>query len=242
MTVLQRYCQLAAGLALLSLVGVARGGSTPSTQPDAVQFRNWITQLADPDPDVRATAAENLMGLTRADLPALRDAALSQRPLLPVQVDTLHDVVRQVYLTAEPYRATPRTGFLGLYWPLAQAIADPRGVVVVDRIPGFDVYRRLRAGDVIVKFDDLPDYPLHGSADLSNIVQKFSAGDKLLFDVLRDGRVVSISVLLQAHPDDIPQNPEPWLGRRALKADQYWEKNFYLLDHDVATTEASSAP
>ncbi len=116
--------------------------STPSTQPDLTQYRQWITQLADADPEVRATASQNLMGLTRNDLPELRQDVLSLQPLLPVQADALHDIVRQVYLSSEPYPPLPREGFLGVSYE-ATRIGDTPGLLVAQRIPGFEGFRIL---------------------------------------------------------------------------------------------------
>ena len=226
-----------------SFAPLLRADPPPSTQPDLSQLRQQIDQLADPDPDVRDSAAEQLMGLTRAQLPSLRMAALDERPLLPVQLASLHDIVGHVYLTAEPYKPLRNVGFMGLSWQPEKsgAISPP---VVADRIQGFDAYRALRNGDVILKLLDNPDSPLLNSRQITEIVRVLGPGRTLRFQVLRSGRLVDVSVRLQARPLDLPDFAEEvneWLRPRAEKADKYWQANFSLLDRDAATTDAASA-
>jgi hypothetical protein len=229
---------------LLFSVNRSHAEAPPSTQPDSAAFRQWITQLADADPDVRDSATQQLMSLKRDDLPALRQAAMSQRPLLPVQIASLRDVVRQVYLASEPYKPMRDVAFLGLSWQGAEfRDSGDVGVVVADRIPGFDAYRCLRNGDVIVKLLDNPDAPLHNPSQLRDTVRVLGPGRILRFEVLRDGRPVVVSVLLQARPLELPDlsDPREWIKERADRADKYWESNFSVLDRDVAATDAAAA-
>ena len=71
----------------------------------------WIADLGNDDPDVRETALQDLMSLSRDDLPALRDAAKAQPGLMPAQVASLREVVTQVFLASEEYVATAQSIF-----------------------------------------------------------------------------------------------------------------------------------
>jgi hypothetical protein len=251
MNAVQRQIFITVGAILFGFVSLAipaHGDSSPTTQPDSPQFRQWIAQLADADPDVRDSAAQQLMNLKRDDLPTLRQAALGQRPLLPMQISALHEIVSQVFLASEPYKPMRGIAFLGVSRSMSRMDTedDPDGVVVADRVLGFDAYRQLRNGDVIVKLLDNPEIPMHTFAQLHDTVRALGPGRTLRFEVLRDGRPVVVSVLLQARPLELPDSGDPaeWIKARAEKAEKYWESNFSLLDRDAATTDATagSAP
>jgi hypothetical protein len=227
---------------ILPLLMVVPVQAAPATQPDSAQYRTWITQLADPDPDIRDAATQNLMGLGRVDLPTLREAALSQRPLLPEQVGALHDIVRQVFLSSDPYRPLPDVGFLGVTYEPTW-LNDHAGLIVADRLPGFDGFRALRNGDVIVKLLDLPDSAPQNALDLKSLAQTIGPGHPIHLQVIRNGRSVNVSVLLEPRPLDLHDGQvtgSSWLFSRLRRAGMYWDSNFSVLDQDSATTEASA--
>src|SRR3954469_16269738 len=74
---------------------------SPATQPfpELDHARRLVAQLADTDYERREAARIALMGLRRADLPALREAVRQSVPLMPSQVAVLRDIVTHVYLT-----------------------------------------------------------------------------------------------------------------------------------------------
>ena len=135
-----------------------------------------LRRLADRDPIVRESARLELMGLRADDLPRLRAAAISLRPLRPAQTAALHDIVTHVRLaddtgtldhltdpadaaateTALPSDSSQGStgGFLGVRLPDTLQYTDPdansQGAIVAGRIEGFCAYRYLRDGDLIL--------------------------------------------------------------------------------------------
>src|SRR5438874_9217234 len=76
--------------------------AAPSTQRSA-DIRRWFEQLGDPDPVVRDSARQNLMGLPRSDLAELRRVIIENRPLAPAQATALREIVTHVYLASQRY-------------------------------------------------------------------------------------------------------------------------------------------
>jgi hypothetical protein len=145
-----------------------------------------IRQLASDDALLRQDAVDQLMCLRRADLPALREAAVAQCPLLPAQVTGLHQVVTQVFLAGERFRIDPTEGeyprgFLGIRFSTnpADRLQRTDGVMIADRIRGFPAFRQLRSGDVIMKIIDWPAVQLHSSDDFVRAVTMLAAGDEI---------------------------------------------------------------
>ena len=159
----------------------AASAVAPATQPVAT-IQQWFADLTDRDADVRETATDRLMQLTRGDLPSLRHVVEQARPLAPTQSEVLHDVVVHVYLSGETYDADWTRGFLGVtQMPGTSAVAVPDpdagdapaaaadpaapgnplagqewGVPVGDRLPGFCAYGVLRTGDIILAIVNPP--------------------------------------------------------------------------------------
>ncbi|MGD1277160.1 MAG: hypothetical protein ABR964_08055 [Tepidisphaeraceae bacterium] len=224
---------------LLSLLtALALSSTAPATQPADVQLRQWITQLRDDDPQVRDSACQSLMGLSRQDLPALRQAALALRPLWPNQLSALRDIVRQLYLAPQPPGPDdpPSPGFLGIFWPLGPAVS-PQGLMVGRRIPGFVAYRMLRSGDVIVKILDQPDLPLTQPGQFTHAVQSRHAGRILPLAVLRSGRIIHLFIVLDPLPPGLGLDVENWMGARDKEADEYWNAHFAALEPGSAASQ-----
>jgi hypothetical protein len=211
-----------------------------ATRPSA-DLRRLVRQLDDPSPEVRESAAQALMGLSRPDMPALRDAAMAQRPLSGGQLTVLREAVMQVFLESEPYPPDQTRGFLGIHWPPSAAESYDTGIIVADRIPGFGAYRLLRPGDVIIKMLDFPNVDLHTRLPFTQTVAAMPAGALLRLDVLRDGRVIHVSITLAPRPLELlhPDNYEFWLNDRMQRAQQYWDGTFGALSQDLAPTAES---
>jgi hypothetical protein len=208
---------------------------TQLISPSRSSIREWVNQLADADPEIRQTATVNLMNtLRRADLPALRDQALSQMPLIPEQYVRLHEIVVQVFLADEDYVAIDK-GFLGLSWNTV--LADQQspeiyeGLIVADRIPGFSSNVMLQRGDIVVGRVDPPFGPIHFVADLVAAVSDFPPGGTVTLDVLRNGKRLHVPLLLEPRPEDLVTSPDPasqaeWMSIRQDKAEDYWRSHF----------------
>lgn len=236
-------------LAAVVLAGspICRGvlADTAATQPAPLneQMRLWIKQLGGDDSRVRQSALMQLMGLRREDLPALREAALAQEPLLPGQVAAIHDAVTQIYLAADATAENiqPTRGFLGLLWNPVDTIRS-EGVIVSQRIPGFGAYRMLQSGDIIVKLLDQPNVELSNYQQFIAAVQPMEAGQVLRMQVMRYGRLTDISILLEPFPTDLngETSIDAWMQARDDKAQAYWDADFSALDHP--TSSASTEP
>lgn len=209
-----------------------------ATRPSESDLRRLVRQLDDANPEIRESAAQSLMTLSRDDLSVLHDAAMKQRPLSGEQVAALREAVMQVFLESEPYAPDGDRGFLGIHWPPSAAERYDTGVIVADRIPGFQAYRLLRAGDVIVKMLDFPTTDLHVREGLTIPISNLHAGDVLRLQVLRGGRLIDVSVPLAPRPMElrVQENFQPWLDARMHKAEQYWNDTFGPLAPDLAQT------
>jgi len=215
-----------------------------ATRPSEGDLRRLVRQLDDADPEIRESAAQSLMELSRADLSVLRDAAMKQRPLSGEQISALREAVMQVYLESEAYAPDKDRGFLGIHWPPdprerpGQDVKYDTGVIVVERVPGTAAYRLLRPGDVIVNLPDFPGTDLHARLGLIFQINRMHAGDVLRLQVLRGGRLVDVSVPLSPRPAELSleENIQPWLKDRLQKAEQYWNDMFGPLAPDVAQT------
>jgi hypothetical protein len=238
------------------------GGTTvpPATSP-AVDpaVRAAFDRLADPDPDVRDAAREELMGLSPDEgLAKLLAVVRAAAPLRPEQACQLREIVCHVYLTGENnYPAigdgsgaagfTPRSFVIGIHW-LGGATEERRlGVPVGERWPGFPARRLLRPGDMItgVSSDDAgqhpppPVLPTRSRVELIDQVRE-AAGmhDKVVLSVLRDGRSIRIPVTLAPRPAATGEGQalieaENFFLDRQQKADNYWRETFApLVDPD----------
>jgi hypothetical protein len=214
---------------------VTRPATQPVSQQPATtsrgQMREWITQLGDPDPDIRQAATANLMLLHRADLPVLRQEADAQMPLIPEQIVRLHEIVIQGYLSDETYDYVDK-GFLGLSWNVMETEQQfpeiDEGVLVADRIPGFSSCRMLQRGDILVGLAD-PPRPFHSVTDLVIAVSMSAPGTTVWLDVLRNGKHIQVPVVLEHKPAQLETNETSlveWVNARQDKAEAYWRSAF----------------
>jgi S1-C subfamily serine protease len=202
-----------------------------------------IAQLGSDDPRLRQSALDELMKIKAPDLAKIRDAAISQGPLLPGQVAALREAVTQIYLAAQRYPVDPDYyGFIGLRWSPELAHSTP--VVVDERIPGFPAYEFLQPGDVILQFTDWPAVQLRVPDDFILIARRLSAGDPLRLTVRRDGRPIVITMKFDYFPGEVtPTNIDAWIQDRARKAEAYWNSEFSAVDPAAApmATQASTS-
>jgi hypothetical protein len=191
-----------------------------------------LRDLNDPDPALRDQARQELMSLKRPDLDALRQIVAQSRPFTPEQITALHEIVTQVILAdAMALKPSDSTkGFLGARLEECQ-IPAPDGtmrpaVLVCQCVAGFDAYRMLRTGDVILAVD--------GNTQVAGNVQSFTAtiqsqspGQNVSLQILRGGRVDKIAVILYARPisADNPNLPDP-LDIQQESVEEYWRTTF----------------
>jgi len=215
---------------VLMIAGTAlAAAAAPSTQPAIGQ---WFAGLASADADQREQSRTNLLGLSRGDLPRLRELVEQNRPLAPSQMVALHDIVVHLYLSGEPYASDASSGFLGLWWPDAELLAPPRlGVPVEQRVPGFAGFQMLREGDLILGVLIWPDAPLQQLPNLvtpsysvlTRAIQAAGANQDIVLEVLRQGQRIRIPVHLRPRPTlpDVTQWEK--LG------EDYWQAQFLPL-------------
>ncbi len=239
-----------------------RSEASLATQPvSEFTLRHWFADLADGDAVIRERAYSQLLGLTRQDLPGLRQVVEQSRPVEPAQAGALREAVFHVYLSGETYEAEPRSGFLGLLMPTLDSVevqrdteravgvdVDPRvttGVPVDFRIPGFCGFRALREGDVLLAIVSPAQRQLTDWRALSPAVRTFAADDVITFEVLRQGVVMKVPLKLDAFPLVAGENV--WLNEilpaRDAAAEAYWTENFAPLLHDrMSSLRSPDAP
>lgn len=247
---------------------VQAGPPDPARRP--AQMAKWFAELASADGKVRDAAKVSLMGMGRDDLPALRKLVEQRRPLLPSQAVALKDIVTQMYLAGDVFdtAVNGREGFLGIRpaevsigtrqpeeqpgqqpvqigapFPGEFGMVDPSqvcGIMVMDRMPGFAGARVLQNGDVILDIVERPKIQFRGAAEFSLAIRALGAGEKVHFDVLRQGQVIRIEIVLGPRPDDaepVPGGLNPMqklLDRRAQEVNDLWETQFApLLEEGV---------
>jgi len=235
-------------LVLLALVPAPLMGQGPATQPatqpaDNAAMRKWLSDLASPDSSVRDAARAKMMTLTRDDLPALQKLVEENRPLAPSQATAIRQIVQEVYLAGEPYQAEENKGFLGILMENSGAgmrdfdhgdvHGDP-GVVVAERIPGFCASRMLLDGDVILGTTN-PRLMFTDSSALQQAIQAVLPGETIHLQVLRNGRVIDVPLVLDPKPAEASiATISGFKLRRAAKFQEYWESTFApLLREDV---------
>ena len=228
---------------------MARADQLPATQPaqhadpDA-GVAKWLTDLASPEASVRDAARTNMMALNREQLPALQKLVARSRPLAPSQATALRQIVQEVFLAGEPYESNGRDGFLGIQ--MNQSLLairdfdhgdDPHvepGVVVAERIPGFCAARLLLDGDVILGTTSPPQV-FRDSKALQLAVHTMMPGETIHLQVLRNGRVIDVALVLDPSPIEVTnENISEFKLRRAARFSEYWQKTFApLLKEEV---------
>jgi hypothetical protein len=216
--------------------------SQPSPQSNVVdRARRLIAQLSANDYDTRAAARIELMGFHRADLGAIREGVRRNLPLLPSQVIVLREIVTHVYLSGDLYVIDPNAGgFLGvslpnpMFHPEEQNLLTlDRGVPVVDRVPGFPAYRFLQNGDILIALTlNGERVEFNDTKELQQAVGSVPAGHTVTFEVLRQGQLVTVPILLSPRPLAVTLSARDALkldefnGRRADQSDEVWERDF----------------
>jgi hypothetical protein len=208
----------------------------PATQPaDNTAVRKWLADLASPDASVRDGARAKMMTLTRDDLPALQKLVEEGRPLAPSQAIAIRQIVQEVYLAGEPYQADENKGFLGILmdnsgvamrdFDHGDVHGDP-GVVVAERIPGFCASRMLLDGDVILGTTN-PRLVFTDSSALQQAIQAVLPGETIHLQVLRNGRVIDVPLILDPKPAEASiATITGFKLRRATKFQEFWEGTF----------------
>lgn len=204
--------------------------SSPTTESTAKPFpamRQWFAELASPDGEVRNEAMVNLMGLRADDLPALRKLVEETRPLAPEQFVALKQIVIHDFLAGEPYDAREGAGFLGIHLP---GLSEDADAIVVNRLPGFIGERMLRDGDVILRILEQPQVEIRRGGDLTTALSRFSAGQLVHLQILRQGHVIRVPVRLDPQPLEVSATNrdlmDDFLFRRLERAQKYWDKHF----------------
>ena len=214
--------------------GTLRPTTLPSTQPiPPVRLKtihSTLSRLASEDAIKREEARHELMGLQRADLPALKQAIRLALPLEPSQSAVLRDIVTHVYLSGDSY-SSQGDGFLGVtlpnyLYPEQRALLSlERGVAVVTRLPGFCAFRMLQDGDIIISLSSHPDVEFKTPEQLTAIVKTARAGQTVTFDVIRHGQIVKVPVNLDRRPTGI-DTVGTFTDDRARAAEELWERDF----------------
>jgi hypothetical protein len=237
----QRLLCVAFALAMSVGARISRGSPV-----DPQKIGSLIEQLASADPAVRQVAEQELMDLKRSDLPALREVALSQRPLGPGQVVTLHEVVTQVFLASEPLSVDPeQAGFLGVRFSPQEQLQKSDGILVLDRISGFPAYQYLQGGDLIVKFLDWPAIAIHSADDIIRTVNWLDPGDKVRLGIVRHGHYMMVAIPLDFRPLELvglttEGQISAWVDARQAKADEFWDSEFSALSPTVQSVSMAS--
>jgi hypothetical protein len=203
--------------------------SSPVASPSAMQ--RAFADLSDPHPAARESARMRLMGMTRADLPAFANLAKSNLPLSPAEIESLHDIVTQVYLFDSAHESDPTAGFLGVAFDGEQNFIEPEcgGVEIRYRIPGFCSYRFFQDGDVVLSiFNSTGEYEFHGSDEMQEEIRRHPAGDRVMFRILRRGQVIKVAVVLGPRPLDASGSGSviDFIARRRAEAEAYWDEMF----------------
>jgi hypothetical protein len=239
------FCALT--VVLVSLLGLANSpffevlAAPPATKP-ANELASWFADLANRDPAVRDQARMNLMNLSRADLPTLRNLVKETRPLAPAQLTTLRDIVMHVFLATEPTRGNVQSGFLGVQLAPFSPGDDPNpddppspGVVILDRMPGFIAFKVLQNGDMIVGIAEQPAKPIRNVEDLSSVIGYMPAGQTVHLQIIRGGQQIQVPVQLDARPEWVGArqfpgiNVQDSLEDRTQRAEEFWQQNFAQL-------------
>jgi hypothetical protein len=188
-------------LPLLGAIWVAQ--AQPATQPSE-RIEAMLRDAASIHPAVRSQARHDLLGLSAADLPTLKNVASSMRPLRSEQWLALRDTV--LHLSAAPLPVNgPKVGFLGLSQVNVGMPFDSdvvQGAIVPKRSLGYDVYRALEEGDVITGVDYKGDtLPIFRWNDLVITVQKLTPGQETVLHIRRDMETLAVRVKVAERAD-----------------------------------------
>lgn len=217
--------------ALVAVGAAAASVEAPATRPSP-QVTRWLAELGHGDSTVREAARYELMGLERGDLEQLRSAIIASADLQPSQLAVLRDIVLHVFLSGEKYPGQEQGAFMGIRFDPAP---PQPGVVIFERFPGFDAYRQLRDGDVIVQFGD-DQRVMSNMVEFTQTIRGLPPGEVVRFHVLRQGRAVPVAVRLHPRPQaaDDEMKIRQLENERRLLAERYWQEHFAPLLQDGA--------
>jgi hypothetical protein len=229
-------CGIGAIALVVGAVLCAAPADGPSSRPaDRAQaVRAWLAGLGDAAEAVREDSRQQLLGLSREELGLLRKAAGQAVPLEASQAAMLREIVTHVYLTGQKYVPDP-SGFLGVVLARdeeeAGGVPNPQAkssVIVESRLPGFCSYRMLQDGDMILEAGGAA---MAGKADLINAIRACRPGDTVALKVLRQGKTLKVTIVLDARPADAvglgaAGQIEAMRNARQDEADKYWEATF----------------
>ena len=207
-------CIIAACVIALPAIVVPTCVAAATTAPaiNAKQVRALIQRLASIEPQDRADARRELMGLAPGDLPTLREA-MAAAPLNAAEAEPLEDIVTFVLTRQNILDATTSSAFAFMGVSLAQQNADTfefnkdgplvppegvtqralTGVVVVSRISGFVAYRFLEDGDVIESLT-VRDVTVTPSTveQLIELVANARPGELITLEIMRGARSLTV--------------------------------------------------
>lgn len=198
-------------LMMLALPAHLLRADLPATQPAVTerdtQLRHWVMDLASPEAPTRQLARLNLMALKPSELPDLKRVCAALVPLTRAQIESLKEIVGQLYLAGEVEKARNdgTAGFVGVRLGLGVISGQQRegtgGIVVYRRIIGFVGYRTLQDGDIIIGLQEAPDVRMGQVEDFIQAVASRRAGDKIQLRVIRAGRELTIPITLDPRPE-----------------------------------------
>jgi hypothetical protein len=208
-----------------------------------------LSLLGSVDPDLREHARELLMSLSIDDLPTLRDAVKQVGKLSPTQVGLLREVV--CHVSVAPTFEALTGGFLGVLFDRQGNYGLPRlgvGAMVLERIPGFVANRMLCDGDLIDTIEVGSELlPVLSNDDLHERVKDLPPGTIVTLDVLRGGRQISITLVLDARPTtlaayELHGNSEEFIDVQTAKGQAYWDQNFAPIFRDSTLSSGLTTP
>ncbi len=173
--------------------------------PDA--FAVLLAELDAPDWHARQTATEALMidAVIRDEqiAAALADPGISLEARHRLGNALQHRVLAGWLAELSPPDAPDSQGSLGITHPREPVDVLPQHaapeVVVMNTLPGFPAYPRLRPGDIIVRFNGQPfpaaDNPRNPPA-VSEVIRGRPAGEAVSLHVIRDGQPTKIQLEL----------------------------------------------
>lgn len=210
------------GCAVLALAQTQPASQTPSATTKPADLAASVARLGDRDPLVRDAARESLMSLDAADLPQLRDAVAGTLPNTTIR-SALRDAVTHVYLTGKHHFAGATGGVIGI----RRILTDDEPPTIFFRTIGYDGYRVLRDGDVIVAarrpgaaaFERVETF-----AALRSQLERLSAGQWVDLRVVRGDRTVEVR--LRLGPNDPRLETLGGNNPYSDDAKRYWSEQF----------------
>jgi len=255
-------------LTMLSLFAIplradSPAASSPGTQPALQnlspreqQIRQWLSDLASLEAPFRQMARINLMSLKPSELPTLRKVCLQAVPLNRPQLESLKEIVAQLYLAGELEKeckldkegADNPSGFVGVRLGLGRTDDGERseaipGIVIYRRIIGFVGYRTLQDGDIIIGLQEEPGLHMDKLKEFTDAVGARGPGDEIHLHLIRAGKEMVVPIKLDGKPawvrnssrvlgDDPEDQP---IDERIALANHFWETEFAVgIDPDLS--------